>query len=90
VETKKTLTLKEPVEFGGKTYTSLDLKEPTAKQLAKAMEYENSTEQQIILVAETAQVPPGLVELITMRDIMEAGRFFEGFMQPGAAATGKT
>jgi hypothetical protein len=55
----KTLTLRRPVRFGEEEITELNLVEPTAGQIEKALREASQTTANIVLIAEIAKVAPG-------------------------------
>jgi hypothetical protein len=88
-EDEKTITLRKPVDLGGITYDHLDLREPTAKELADASKAGNDVEQAISLISRIAQVPRGAIEKLRQRDLKEASDFFARF-NDDSPKTGET
>jgi len=74
-----TLDLIKPVTFGGQTYEKLDLAEPTAGQLEKAMAGSNNVAVAVLLIAEVAKIPAGAVRCLCKRDLEAANAFLSGF-----------
>jgi hypothetical protein len=85
----KTIELKEPVEFGKKTYDRLELKEPTALQMVQAQKEgmrNGGLASDIVLIAQVSGVPKTAVEMMPISVVMEAARFLAVFTE--APATG--
>jgi hypothetical protein len=78
VSNTKTITLLKPVTFEGKTYESLDLKEPTAGQMEKAEKLSEKYGFTVVLVAEVSGVPIGAVDLMGQRDTEAAEEYLSG------------
>lgn len=87
MDATRTVELAEPVEFGGKSYDKLDLREPTAGEYMKAMR-ETGFKASITLVALVAGHPPGAVEKMPLGKVLEADRFLSGFIEPGPTTGG--
>lgn len=77
-----TLTLAKPVTFAGQTYETLNLREPTAGEVAQFDKLER-VESDILAVSLVAGVPKGAAEKIGARDFMTAARFIGGFLFGG-------
>ena len=61
------VTLRTPIEFGGQTYSRIDLREPTAKQYRQLRGLPPS-EASIELIFQVSGVLPAVVEKIGARD----------------------
>lgn len=83
-----TLQLKSPVDFGGQTYTQIELAEPTAGQIEKGSAANSVTGANIIIISEVAKIPLGAVRLMKKRDYDAAVAFLQGFT-PDARQTGE-
>lgn len=79
IETEKILTLRKPVTTGGKTYETLELREPTAGELEQASKAATNLGVVITLIAIVAKVPRIAVEALCQRDLREAGDFLDSF-----------
>jgi len=86
---EKTITLRKPVTLGGVTYEKLDLREPTAGELAKATKAGGNVDVAIALISLIAKVPRGAIEGLSQRDLQEASDFLGGFTLTGQE-TGQT
>ncbi len=83
MEEEKTITLRKPVKIGDIIYDHLDLREPTAKELADATKAGNDIEVAIALISRIAKVPRTVGEQLCQRDLKEASSFFDRFnMEP--------
>jgi Phage tail assembly chaperone proteins, E, or 41 or 14 len=89
MELEKTIQLRKPVEFAGKTYETLDLREPTAGELEKAATATTNMGVVINLIQLVAKVPRKVIEGLCQRDLKEAGDFLEAFSE-GDQPTGET
>jgi len=76
---EKTITLRKPLKVGDVTYDHLDLREPTAKDLAEASKAGNDVEQAIALISRIAKVPKIAIDQLSQRDLKEAADFFDRF-----------
>lgn len=89
----KTLTLRKPIMIGsadkGITYDHLDLREPTAGELSKALKAGSNVDVAITLISLIAKVPRSVVEGLCQRDFEEASDFLSSFASDGQA-TGET
>ncbi len=89
---EKTIQLRKPVSLGNGdkavVYVRLDLREPTAGELARAMKAGNSVEVVIMLISIVAQIPRSAVEKLCQRDLEEASDFLAGFAGAGPATGG--
>jgi Phage tail assembly chaperone proteins, E, or 41 or 14 len=79
VSDTKNIPLLKPVTFEGKTYESLDLKEPTAGQMEKAEKLSEKYGFTVVLVAEVSGVPIGAVDLMGQRDTEAAEEYLSSF-----------
>jgi len=86
---EKTITLRKPVTFAKIEYKTLDLREPTAGELAKATRASGSVDVAISLISMIAKVPRGAVEGMCQRDLQEASDFLGSFTL-GGPMDGKT
>ena len=83
VQDEKTIVLRKPVTLGGVTYEKLDLREPTAGELAKATKAGGNVDVAIALISLIAKVPRGAVEGLSQRDLQEASDFLGSFTLAG-------
>jgi len=89
MDLEKTIPLRKPVEFAGKTYDTLELREPTAGELEKASTATTNMGVVINLISAVAKVPRKVVESLCQRDLKEAGDFLEAFSESDQT-TGET
>ena len=83
-----TIQLRKPVALGDITYSTLDLKEPTAGQLEKAASSSSSSVGMVInLISTVAVVPRKVVEGLCQRDFKEASDFLEAFESQPTGST---
>lgn len=80
---EKTVVLRKPVKLGSVEYASLDLREPTAGELAKASKAGGNVDVAITLITLIAKVPRGAVEKLSQRDLQEASDFLGSFTLDG-------
>ncbi len=74
-----TLTLRKPVRFAETDYTTLNLREPTSGELARALKEPGEIDMMISLIHQVAAVPRGVAERLSQRDLGECSRFFGQF-----------
>ncbi len=82
-----TLTLRKPVKFADQEYAVLNLREPTAGELARAMKEGGELDMMIALIHLVAAVPRGVAERISHRDLGECSRFFGQFSREQLSAS---
>lgn len=82
-EPSKTIEVDPPIAFGNKTFDRLDLHEPTAVAVDKAMQERTSVRTMIVLVSHVAQWPAGAVEKLPISVLMEAGEYCLDFFGSG-------
>ncbi|WNC90959.1 phage tail assembly protein [Paraburkholderia sp. FT54] len=87
---EKTIKLRKPVKLGsGETevvYDSLNLREPTAGELDKAMSASSNIGIGIMLIHLISGVPKSAVEKLCQRDFTEANEYLGGFTDDGPTA----
>ncbi|KVO95564.1 hypothetical protein WL21_32435 [Burkholderia ubonensis] len=87
---EKTIKLRKPVKLGsGETevvYDSLNLREPTAGELDKAMAATSNIGIGIMLIHLISGVPKAAVEKLSQRDFTEANEYLGGFTDDGPTA----
>jgi hypothetical protein len=79
-----TLTLAKPLQpLGGQgdVVSQLELREPTAGELAAAS-IANGVESNIMLIAAVSKQPVGLIRNMGARDYSKAANFLLGFLNP--------
>ena len=79
VADEATIPLRKPIKFVDEQYTELNLREPSAIELAKAMKEPGEIEMMIALVSMTSGVPRRAVEQLTQRDLGRCADFFAQF-----------
>ncbi len=79
LQDEMTLMLRKPVTIGDIVYDKLDLREPTAGELSKAMKAPSSIDTAIALISMVAKVPKTAVEGICQRDLEDATAFLGRF-----------
>lgn len=84
-----TLILRKPVTLGDLVFDKLELREPVAKELAKASKSGQGVDIAITLISIIAAVPRSAVELLCQRDLTAASDFLGGFSDtpPSKSAT---
>jgi len=84
---EKILKLRKPISIGkgddALTYDSLNLREPTAGELDKAMSASTNIGIGIMLIHLVAGVPKLAVEKLCQRDFTEANEYLGGFTDDG-------
>lgn len=87
-----TLTIDPPIELQRGRYDTLELREPTAKQMLNAeahlrrgVNMESVRLREIELVAAVSGWPKPAVELLPISKLVEAADFLLGFSQAGPA-----
>lgn len=89
MEIEKTITLRKPVTNSGRTYETIDLREPTAGELEQAAKATTNLGVVITLIAIVAKIPRTAAEALCQRDLKEAGDFLDSFSMDDPA-TGET
>lgn len=84
---EKTIKLRKPIEFAGKTYTELPLREPTLGEVADAQKHDGLTSDIFLIAAVTGMEIPA-VRAIGYRDAKEARDFLAVFID--SPVTGET
>jgi Xaa-Pro aminopeptidase len=74
-----TIQLRKPIKFVDQEYAELNLREPSAIELAKAMKEPTEIEMMIALIQLTSGVPRRAVEQISQRDLGACADFFAQF-----------
>lgn len=74
----KTVTLKETIDFEGKSFTTITLQEPTAGQIEDARRSSGETAV-IRLIALCSGTPEAVVRQLKARNYREAGDFVTSF-----------
>jgi Phage tail assembly chaperone proteins, E, or 41 or 14 len=82
------VTLRKPVEFAGKIYDELRLREPTAGEMEEISKH-SGTAGTIFAIAQVSGTPIGAVRRIGVRDMNKAGDYLLGFLED-RPSTGKT
>jgi hypothetical protein len=82
---EKTIVLRKPIEIGGVTFAELNLREPVAKEMSKAVAYggSNNVAVAISLISQVAGVPMAVADNLGQRDFTEANDFLSGFGAAG-------
>ena len=85
MEESLTLELRKPITKGGVEYTTLELREPTAGEMAKARASDPLQDLGMIihLVSLVAKIPKAVVEEIGVRDLTSAGDYLTSFLDHG-------
>lgn len=87
MEDAKTIELLKPVKLGNITYSKLELREPTAGEMAKAeRDSASSLDSVITLISLVAGIPRKAVEGLCQRDFSAADLYLAGFSAPGRPA----
>jgi tail assembly chaperone E/41/14-like protein len=79
--TLELMTPLQPLGGQGEVIRVLQLREPTAGELAKAS-VGSGIESNILLIAEITKQPPGLIRNMGARDYGKATAFLLGFLNP--------
>jgi hypothetical protein len=74
-----TITLRKPIEHGGLTYETIQLREPTADEWAR-WDGKSGVEADIIAVSTVAGIPQAAVRKLTVRDLLQASRYLGRFL----------
>lgn len=89
------IELDPPIDFNGKTYTTLHLEEPTAQMVERAeaellqMNVHTLRKHQIALVSQGSQTPRAVIERMRISQVREAADFLSSFIG-GGPQTGET
>lgn len=85
-----TIEVKPPVEFKGRTYAEIVVREPTAKQVRQAEQNMGSgvtmgsmRNRKIWLVSLAADIPVPAVEMMPISAVERAAAYLEGFINAG-------
>lgn len=79
IQDELVLMLRKPVTIGDIVYDKLELREPTAGELSKAMKAPSTIDTAIALISMVAKVPKTAVEGICQRDLEDASAFLGRF-----------
>lgn len=76
-----TIKLRKPIKLADISYESIDLREPTAGELRKALNLgsDNGIGNAMALIHLVAKIPMAVVDQLSQRDLAEADRFLGGF-----------
>ena len=85
----KIIELTLPVEFGGKTYDKIVLREPTAGEVVKAFNGATGLAATILLVSIVSDIPRGAIEKVGISKVREASEFLELFTSTPGPAIGE-
>jgi hypothetical protein len=85
MEEEKIIVLRKPIVIGGVTFAELNLREPVAGEMSKAVGYgkDNNIAVAISLISQVAGVPMTVAEKISQRDFAEANDFLGSFGAAG-------
>lgn len=90
------LDIDPPVEWNGRTFTTLHLEEPTGQMIVKSeQELANGANfaalrrYQFALVSNASGIPRQAIELMRISQIQEAADFLSSFL-PGGLGTGES
>lgn len=83
LEPTKTIEVNPTIEFGNKHYDRLELQEPTALHMEKALKETSPVRMMIVLVSHVSQWPIGAVEKLPIRVLKEAGTYCLAFFDDG-------
>jgi hypothetical protein len=73
-----------PVEWNGRTFSTLHLEEPTINMVNRAeQEMPNTRGYQIALISHSANVPRAVIEKLRISQANEAFSFLSGFLRAG-------
>lgn len=79
--TENTITLKVPVIEGGHEYKTLTMREPKVRDQVNAKGQSGSdADYEVQLFANLCEVPPAVVEELTMRDYLKLQAIYSGFL----------
>ena len=79
-----TVTFRKPFDDKGVTYEKVDLREPTAGELAQTDGLEGYAID-VRIISVVGGMPESAVRQIPARDFLTATRFLGGFMRPAPA-----
>lgn len=87
---ERTMKLRQPIEFEGRSIAEITLLEPTAGQLQQVMgiDAKSNAERNAKYISVSANIPAGAVALMVARDFNEAVEMITGFMQDAPPAGG--
>lgn len=94
MEDTKAIPLRKPVQLGdpakgGLLYDKVELREPTAGELEKSSNATNNVGVTITLISLVANLPRGVVERFSQRDLQACNDFLATFGN-GSPETGET
>lgn len=88
-ENTLTIELDPPIEWNGKAYAALELREPTLGDMDVASKQSGNFAVTAMLISKVAKVPLQVALQVPISVATRAGMFFEGFMPP-SPTTGET
>jgi hypothetical protein len=85
MEEEKIIVLRKPITIGDVTFAELNLREPVAEEMSKAVAYggSNNVAVAISLISQVAGVPMAVANKLGQRDFAEANGFLSVFGAPG-------
>lgn len=86
LEPTRTIEVNPSIEFGNKTYDRLELAEPTALAVDKALREPSPIRTMIVLVSHVSGWPTGAVEKLPISVLKEAGEYCLAFFDAGLKA----
>lgn len=79
MEDTKTIKLRKPLTLGDMNYSEVNLREPTAGELAKATKTGGNVDAAIALISLVGGIPKTAVENMCQRDLAECSDFLGSF-----------
>ena len=78
---KVEIKLTEPVEVNGERFEQLSIRAPRVRDLLMASKFDGSDEEkEVRIFANLCEVPPEVVEELTIRDYQQLQKAYQGFL----------
>lgn len=80
---KHTITLNYPIEHGGQTYKTLELRRPKAGDVrAMGKGSGSDADKSMRLIADLAEVPPAVIDELDMDDLSQVNDWLQPILSP--------
>lgn len=78
--TTETIQLAYPFEYGGEQITELTIRRPKMRDMKKGQKYKDDMEKSMRMIADLAEVEPGLIEELDTEDFGTVSKRVGEFM----------
>ncbi len=75
------IKLTEPVEINGEHFEQLSIRPPRVRDLLMASKFDGSDEEkEVRIFANLCEVPPEVIEELTIKDYQQLQKAYQGFL----------